>query len=267
MGSKSGSSAAAPPDPRLIEAQMKSMGIQDSMIQQIMQTSADMAPLQKDQLQFGLDSAKTAYGQSQDDRNWSIGRRDALQGVQDTQIADAKDFNTEGRADELAGLAGADVTQAFSNARDQNARSMARMGVNPGSGRALAMGNQTAIAQAAALAGASTNARMGARNEGRALTDRASNALAGFPAMGMQATGAGAGYGSAGLGLANNGLAGLNSGANNALDGAGRMGSNAASMYGTMGSYKNSADQVANNAGSGAMGALGTLAGAGITAF
>jgi len=242
-GSKGGSSSP-PPDPRLVEGQLKSMGIQDDMIKSIMGNSAEMAPLQKEQMQFGLDSAKTAYGQAQDDRSWSIGRRGALQGLQDTQIAEAKSFNTEGRANELAAQAGADVNQGFASVREQSGRAMARMGITPNSGRALAMGNQTSMAQAAALAGASTNARVGARLEGRALTDRASNSLAGYPAMGMAASGAGAGFGASGISIANTGLAGLNSGAGGAAQVAGQMGANAGGMYGTQGNlYANTQKQ------------------------
>ena len=232
-----------------------------------MANSADMAPLQKEQMQFGLDSAKTAYGQAQDDRSWSIGRRGALQGLQDTQIAEAKSFNTEGRANELAAQAGADVNQGFASVREQSGRAMARMGITPNSGRALAMGNQTSMAQAAALAGASTNARVGARLEGRALTDRASNSLAGYPAMGMAASGAGAGFGASGISIANTGLAGLNSGAGGAAQVAGQMGANATSMYGAQGNYKLGSDRNENDASNAWMGMVGTIAGAGITKF
>ena len=63
--------------------------------------------------------------------------------------------------------------------------------------------------------------------------------------MGMQATGAGAGFGMAGLGLANQGLAGVNSGFTSAGGLAGQMGDNAAGMYGAMGTYKNGQDQIA----------------------
>jgi hypothetical protein len=236
------------------------MGIQDAAIQQIMKNSADMAPLQKEQLQFGLDSARTAYGQSQDDRGFMLNRREKLSGLQDSILNDAAKFNTEDRANELAGQATADVNQGFSSAREQNGRAMARMGVNPSSGRALAMSNQTAIAQAGALSNASTNARTGARLEGRALTDRASNALAGYPAMGMAATGAGAGIGASGITMANTGLAGLNSGSMAAGGMAGQMGSNAAGMYGAMGNYKTSQDQANQGESFGSI--LGGLGGA-----
>jgi len=256
MGGKSSSAPA--PDPRLVEGQLKSMGVQDEMIQQIMQNTADMAPLQKEQLQFGIDTSKTAYGQSQEDRSWMLGRRGELSTMQDQQVKDAKEFNTEARTDQLVGQAQADVNAGFSSAQAQNGRAMARMGINPSSGRAMAVQNQTSIAQAAALAGASNNARTSARVEGRALTDRATNSMSGYPAMGMAATGAGAGYGASGITIANTGLAGLNSGNMQAGQLAGAMGSNAAQMYGTTGNYKNQTD--GNN---GEM--MGSILGAGAT--
>jgi hypothetical protein len=252
-------SDAPPPDPRLVAAQIKSMGIQDSAIERIMSNSEAMMPLQREQMQFGLDASRTAYGQSQEDRQWSLGRRGALAGLQDTLVSDAKSFNAEDRADQLSGQAQGDVNQAFSNARDQGARAMSRMGVNPSSGRAAAMSAQTSIAQAAALAGASQKARAGARAEGYALTDRATNALAGFPAMASANTGAGAGFGVAGLGVANQGLAGMNGGFQAGAGVAGNMGNNATSMFNAQGSYKNQQDQIAGN--DPLLGAVGQVAG------
>ena len=262
MGSQ-GSSAPAP-DPRLIEAQIKSMGIQDDAIGQVLKNSNDLAPIQKAQMQFGLDSAKTAYTQSQDDRVFALGKRAQLSGIQDTLVNDAKTFNEAGRADELAGRAGADVSSAFANAEAQQARALERTGVAPGSGKSMALGNQTAMAKAAALAGAKTNARSGARAEGMGLKDRAANALAGYPAMGMQTTGSGAGFGSSGIGLANSSLAGLNSGASSAGGLASQLGGNASSMYGTMGSYKNGADAQANSTTNAVFGGLGSVIGGGL---
>lgn len=256
MGSKSSNAPA--PDPRLVEAQIRSMGIQDDVIKRVMQQSEEIQPLQKEQLQFGLDTARTAYDQSQQDRTWMLDRRGSLTTMQDTLAQDARSFNTEGKANELAGKAMADVNQGFANVEGQQTRAMARMGVTPGSGKALAMGNQTAIAKATALAAAGSGARDRARTEGYALTDRATNALAGYPAMGMQATGAGAGYGASGTAIANQGLAGMNSGYGAAGTMAGQMGQNAAGMYGAMGSYKNGADNAAANANP-----MGALLGAG----
>ena len=256
MGSKSSNAPA--PDPRLVEAQIRSMGIQDDVIKRVMQQSEEIQPLQKEQLQFGLDSARTAYDQSQQDRTWMLDRRGSLTTMQDTLAQDARSFNTEDKANELAGKAMADVNQGFANADGQQTRALARMGVNPSSGKALAMGNQTAIAKATALAAAGSGARDRARTEGYALTDRAANALAGYPAMGMQATGAGAGYGASGTNIANQGLAGMNSGYGAAGTMAGQLGSNATGMFGAQASYKVGADKAAADANP-----MGALIGAG----
>lgn len=258
MGSKA--SDAPAPDPRLVEAQLKSMGIQDDAIQRIVQQSEDMLPLQKEQLQFGLDSARAAYDQSQEDRTWMLDRRGLLSSMQDTLSQDARNFNTEDKASELAGRAGADVAQAFASAKDQSNRNMARMGVNPNDGKAAAMGNQLSMAQALGTAQAMTGARTQARQEGYALTDRATNALAGYPAMGMQATGAGAGFGASGTNIANQGLAGMNSGFGAAGTMAGQMGQNATNMFGAQANYKVGADKAAADANP-----MGALLGAGAT--
>lgn len=251
-------SSAPPPDPRLIEAQIRSMGIQDDVIKRIMQQSEEIQPLQKEQMQFGLDTARTAYNQSQQDRTWMLDRRGSLTTMQDRLVSDANNFNTDARQNQMRGEAFADVNSAFSSARDQGLRTMGRMGVNPSSGKSLALNNQASIAQASALASASQKVNAAARAEGYALTDRATNALAGYPAMGMQATGAGAGYGASGTAIANQGLAGMNSGYGAAGTMAGQLGSNATGMFGAQANYKLGADKAAADANP-----MGALLGAG----
>lgn len=261
-GGKGGSDVAAP-DPRLVEAQIRSMGIQDDMIQRIVANAEAMQPLQQEQMQFGLDSARTAFDQSQQDRDWMLARRGVLSGLQDQLVTDAQAFNTEARREELAGTAAADVRQGFGAARDAATRQMARTGVNPASGRFASMIGQMGVQEALAEAGAKNAARSQARQEGYALTDRATNALAGYPAMGMQATGAGAQYGTAGITLANQGLAGMNSGYGSAAQIAAQMGVGATNMYGQQAGFKNSQDKLAQDNG-GLFGALGILGGAAI---
>ncbi len=261
-GGKGGSSAPAP-DPRLVQAQIKSMGIQDSAIQQMLANSNELMPLQKQQLQFGLDSAKTAYDQSQSDRQWLLSRRDQLTGMQDSLVKEAQAFNTDARREELAGQAMADVNAAASSAREQSARSMARMGITPGSGRAMAMDSQLQLAQTVAGAGASNNARTAARNEGRALTDRAVNALAGYPAMSSQSATTGAALGGSGVGLTSASLAGQNSGFGSAAAVAGQLGTNATSMWGAQANYKANSESGGSSFADTA-GGIGSLVGTGM---
>nr|WP_252980241.1 tail fiber domain-containing protein [Delftia acidovorans] len=252
-----GSSAPAP-DPRLVEAQVKSMGIQDAAIQKILSQSDEMAPLQKEQTQFALDTQRQAWEQSQEDRDYALGRRDKLTGLQDTMVEDARTFDTEAKREELAGQAAADVSQAYeSSKRTQNAE-MARMGINPADGKYGAASNALAAGEALAMATGKNSARTAARAEGRALTDRAQTASAGYPAMGMQTTGQGAGFGTAAQMAANNGLAGLNSGYGQAGGMAGQMGSNATSMWGAQANHH--ANMQSNESMGGLLGGLGGMA-------
>lgn len=255
MGSKSSSAPA--PDPRLIEAQIRSMGIQDDVIKRIMQQSEDMLPLQREQMQFGLDTARTAYDQSQEDRQWTLGKRAQLDAAQAPLLDMARGFNYDDRREQMMSEATGDIAQAFDSAEAQGLRTMGRMGVNPSSGRTLAMVNQNNLQEALAKATAGRKVSEAARAEGIQLKSNAANMLSGYPSMGMQNTSAGAGFGASGLSLANTGLAGMNSGFGAAGQMAGQMGSNAAGMYGAMGSYKNGADQVAASSNP-----LGTIAGA-----
>lgn len=236
-----GSSAPAP-DPRLVEGQLKSMGYQDEAIQQMMRISNEMLPMQRQQMQFGLDSARTAYGQAQDDRQFALGRRGELSGMQDTMLADARAFNADDRGNEMTGRAVADITQQADMGRQQMARGMQRMGVNPSSGRMQSFQAQSSMTEALAKASAGSKMREAARMEGYGLTDRATNALSGYPAMGMQASGAGVGYGMAGLDTTNKGLAGMNSGFGAGTQAAGQKGANATGMFNAQANFKNQQD-------------------------
>lgn len=256
-GSKGGSSAPAP-DPRLVAAQIKSLGVQDRMIEEIMAVTREMQPIQKEQMQFGLDSARTAFDQSQADRTYSLERRGVLTGLQDQLVDDARSFNEQVRGEQLAGRAIADVQTQMDNARAGTARQMARMGINPMSGNFAAMNNSMDIALASAKAAAANNAREAARMEGYALTDRATNALAGYPAMGLQTTGNAAQFAAGGLNLANLGAAGMMAGRQSAGSMAGQMGNNATNMWGAQANYHANMQQ--GDSLGGILGGVGGLA-------
>ena len=243
MGSKSSSAPA--PDPRLVEAQIRSMGIQDNAINRILANSESMLPLQRETTQFALDTARQGVTDSREDRNWMLTRRAMLSGVQDRMVNDAEKFDADQRGDVLARQADADASIAISNARASSARDLARRGVMPGTGRS----DDTALVlgEAAMRAGGMNNARRAARQEGYALTDRATNALAGYPAMSMQATGQGASMAAGGVNVVNAGASGMNSGFGSAASVAGQMGANATGMFNAQASYKNSQDQIATS--------------------
>lgn len=243
-GGKGGSSAP-PPDPELIKAQIKSMGIQDDVIQRMMANSEALQPLQREQMQFGLDTSRAAYQQSQEDREWALGKRAQLDSAQRTMLDDASAFNESDRRAKMFGEATADITQAFDNAEAQGLRTMTRMGVNPNDGKMASMVNQNNMAEALAKAQAGRKVSDAARAEGLQLKSNVVNMLSGYPTMGMQNTSAGAGFGANGLNIANAGLAGMNSGYGMAAGVAGQMGQSATSMFNAQANYKNSQDQIA----------------------
>lgn len=255
------SSDAAAPDPRLAEAQIRSMGVQETALKQIMDTSSELMPIQKETMQFGLDAARTGYQQSQEDRQYAIERRDKLTGLQDSMIDQAQQFNTGDRAKELAGKAIAGVNQQFDAAGDIASRNLTRAGVNPADGKYADMTKQLTIARALGSASAGTAARGQARAEGIALNDRAANVLAGYPAMGMSATGQGSQIGAGGVNIVNSGAAGMQSGATSASQLANSWGSNATGAFGAQAAYKNGQDQ-AGGGGDGLMKIAGTALGA-----
>lgn len=188
----------------------------------------------------GMETA-TRQAEELDQRNKSVFRP-----LEDKIVADANNFDTEAKREELAGQAITDVNTAFDSARGQSARSLARVGVAPGSGRALSMENQVTTAQALAGAGAATKARRDATAEGYARR--------------MDAVGLGKGI----VGnqvtmqqIAQNGgaqaVAAAGSGVNVAQSGAGLMGqgfggaqnglANQASIYGMANRFRSQADQ------------------------
>jgi len=243
MGSKSSSAPA--PDPRLVEAQIRSMGIQDDAIQRVLDTSESLMPLQREQVQFALETGREGVANARADRDWMLTRRAMLSGVQDQLTRDATEFDVSRRSDEFAQQATADATAAISRARDSSMRDLARRGVTPFSGGSRSAVGRLTLGEAALTTGAANNARRAARQEGYALTDRAVNALAGYPAMSSAATGQGAALAAGGVNVVNAGAAGMNAGAAGAASMAGQMGANATGMFNAQASFKNAQDQIA----------------------
>ncbi len=81
-------------------------------------------------------------------------------------VADAEKFNTADYRESLARDAAAAAGRAFSTTQAANQRSMASMGINPNSGRALALNAQSNIGLAAQKANMMTGARTQAENMG-----------------------------------------------------------------------------------------------------
>lgn len=83
-------------------------------------------------------------------------------------VQQAQEFDTEGMRQQLAARAMADAAQAFQNTQGITTRELARRGVRPDSGNALAMMNQNALGLASMQAGGATAARQQAEQLGYA---------------------------------------------------------------------------------------------------
>jgi Chaperone of endosialidase len=81
-------------------------------------------------------------------------------------VADAENYDTQERRNEKAAQAVADVGIQSEVARKANVRQMQRMGVNPNSGKMLALGNQMALGEVMAKAGAANKAREAVETQG-----------------------------------------------------------------------------------------------------
>ena len=242
------------PDPKLVDAQVQSLGIQNDAIQRMMSMSEDLAPLQKQQLQQTIDQSAQLWQQNQDDRQFALQKRDQLSGIQDKIANEANTFDQQAERDKLAGQSDSDVAQAFQVTRDANTRALERSGVNPNDGRSAAMNTQSSIQEALARVQGRKLATDTARTEKLQLEDRANNTLAGYPAMTSGEQSQGVNTMGAGMSAINSGVSGLLAPQSSIAGAAGQMGSNATSMYGA----QESAYQSAQNADSSVFGALGS---------
>lgn len=238
-------SKAPPPDPRLVDAQIRSMDVQDAAIKRITDNSDRMLPMQMEQMRFGLDSARQSYDQAQDDRVFALGRRDELVKAQKPLLDEASNFDEGTRRAQMMHEADADISSAFDVTRGVQRRALERKGVTPNAGRYLGFERQAGIGEAMARASAGRKVSEAAKAEGLNLRRGAADMLAGYPAMASGLSGSGFSFGTAGLGLVNQGLSGANSGYGSAAGVAGQMGTNATGMYGAQANYKLGLDKIA----------------------
>lgn len=256
------STSMPPPDPRLIDAQIESLGIQNEAIQRMVGLTEEMAPLQKEQLMQTIQQQAQLWAQSQEDRDYMLGRRGVLTGIQDRMVGEMSGFHEGDRRAQIAGQASADVAQTFEQARGAMDRDLTRTGVNPNDGRGLAAKSQMRTMEALAHVQGRNAAGQQARGERLQIEDRAHNALAGYPAMSMQAQGQGLQTMAGGASAINAGLGGALAGHQAVAGAAGNMGSNATNMWGAQANAYLQ-DQQNANAGWSAFGsALGMAGGA-----
>lgn len=253
-------SSAPAPDPRLVEAQVRSLGIQEDAVNRMLKISEEMAPLQRQEMETALQRSGVLWDQSQADREFALGKRSQLSGIQDAIAQESARFSESDRRDQLAGQASSDVEQAFENARGQLEREKTRMGVNPNDGRGQAMSNSLGISEALAKVTGRNLAGQQARGERLGLQDRANNVLAGYPAMSAGSVGTGMGTMGAGMQVLNGGMGGLMSGQQAAASGAAGVNSTAGNMWGQQASRYDRGQQAQGQENAAIGSAIGAIA-------
>jgi hypothetical protein len=118
---------------------------------------AEMQPLAKQVSESQLAAQEQQMAQAKDYYDYNV---NTFRPVEKGLVADAMNFDTAAYKEQLGSQAAADVARAFGNAQAVSGRDLSRRGIGPGSGNALAMGNQNALALASMGAGAQTGARM-----------------------------------------------------------------------------------------------------------
>jgi hypothetical protein len=187
--------------------------------------------------------------------------KETFRPLEKQMVADAQGYDTAGRRLQATEAASADVTAAFDKAAQGMNASLGRAGIAPGSGRSMALMNDTALAKATATAGATQAATNRVEDIGHARMMDAVSLGRGLPgnqsttaALGINAGSAAAASGAAAVNAAAAGIPGVNNGYAGALAGAGQAGS----LYGQAArGYGGMAD-----AGAGALGAFGKAVGA-----
>lgn len=137
---------------------------------------------------------------------------------EDQLLEDVKRFDSDGYKAQQVASAMSDVQQGFSGAAEQQRRGLARMGVNPNSGKFAAASANMGFEQAKAMANAANKTRMAADQVGLSAKMQMYGGMKGLAGLG--ATSAGLATGAMGMGNSSGagmtGAAGSYLGANNA---------------------------------------------------
>lgn len=235
-----GKGRAPAPDPRMGEAALRQIALNEREYHDYRQQDKPWIRSITDQA-LGITRGNAERSQALADYQLdSMRRNDARYWntavpFENQLLEDVNRFDSQAYKDQQVAQALADTQAQFSNAQAQQQRGLARMGVNPNSGRAQALANQTSIAQAAAMASAANKTRQAADQIGMSTKMQmyggmrglaglgATNAQLGLGAMGTANQSAGAMGAAAGgyLGANNAALGAMNSGMSAGIQGLG----------------------------------------------
>lgn len=278
FGSGGGGGSAPSPDPNIGLAALKNAEIGE-----------DWLDFAREQFEVGnvrqedMDELTTAVIDQQmytaeQQQKWAEEDRkrykDKFLPLEDEFIKEASNYGSPERQAAAAAEAKADVRTAVDQQRQISARQMAAQGINPASGRSRAVASSEDIQAALASAGAQNNARTTVRDKGLALKADAINLGKGLPSQAAAAAGLGLNAGNSATGNSNQAMGSwrantqiMGQGFGGAQQGYAQQGNILNNLYGNQVQAWQAQNQAnaTSSAGIGSM--VGTIAGAGITAF
>jgi hypothetical protein len=148
--------------------------------------NAEFDPLIKQIGQQQLDIGNKQSAQADDYTNYM---KTVFRPIETSLADEADKFDTEGKRNELAGKAAADVEQAAGTADDNSRRMAATYGINVGDGAFSSQLAGNELNKTLAKVGAMNNARTQARAEGRAFKFDVAGLGRGLPGAGATAAG------------------------------------------------------------------------------
>ena len=257
-------SPSAPDNSGLNAAALKQADLSAEQLAFVKQIYGDSAPDRADASQraratsdLQMEAAKKQMALTDD---YAAYQKNTFRPLEQGTVADAAGYDTPERREAEAAKSVATVQQSLATQQGITSRNLERSGVQPGSGRALALQNSFDLNAASMKAAAANNSRTQVETIGAARKADAANL--GRNLASNQATSAGIALnqgnsavanGQVPLAVAQGGVSMMNSGFAGAQQGL----SGAASTYGTIGGINNQAA----NASNGFLGALGTAVG------
>lgn len=277
-GGKGGGGGSPTPDPNIGIAALKNAEIGEDWLNFAKEQFAtgnirqeEMDDLTKAVIDQQMYTAEQQQQWAEEDR---ARYKDKFIPLEDQFIEEASNYGSPERQAAAAAEAKADVATAVAQQRQISDRQMAAQGISPASGRSRAVTASGDLNAALASAGAQNNARTMVRDKGLALKADAVNLGKGLPSQAAAAAGLGLNAGNSATGNSNQAMNSWRSNVgivSQGFAGAQQGYSNQANILNNLyGNQVNqwSAEQQANATSSAGIGSMvGTIAGAGITAF
>jgi hypothetical protein len=201
-----GGGDAPSPDPQIGAAALKQAQLGEDYLGIVKDQLAQQQPIQQAVADRANAVADQQLAASKETQQWAEQDRDryksVFQPLQDQFIDEAKKYGSSEYQDQQAGQARADVMNNAAMAAGQRSRSEASMGIDPTSGRYAGIERGADTSTALGAVSAENAARDTARNKALALDSQAINMGNGMPMQALQESTTGTQTGSASIGSA-----------------------------------------------------------------